>query len=323
MEEDKRGPNEGAEEPAQGMVQGDHDDNQQDAEARIAELVSKLSAELEATKAENEELKDRSLRLIAEMENLRRRTERDKSEFAKYAISEFARDVVGVGDNIRRAIEAVPKEVVTTDPALGSLIEGIEVTERELLKVLEKFQVKRFDPLGEPFNPHLHDAMTKIDIPNVPADTVVQVIHAGYMIDERVLRPAAVIVAKGSVRPEPPASSNNQSGGDQVPPGAMKVPDDVVSSFSARETGQHKQSRADVQQTVLGREFQADQPPERRRQNPSGASAEERVAPLRRRAAGESPHNDQRPQNGQGGKQNGQGGNKASTLHKPVISNNE
>jgi hypothetical protein len=130
------------------------------------------------------------------------------------------------------------------------------------------------------------------------------------------LRPAAVIVAKGSVRPEPPASSNHKAGDEQVPPGAMKVPDDVVSSFSARDTGQHKQSRPDVQKTVLGREFPADQPPERRRQSPSGAGAEERVAPLRRRAAGESPRNEQRPQNGQGG-------NKASTLHKPVINNNE
>ena len=308
MEEDKRGPNEGAEEPADDMAQSDQGETRPSSEAQIAELAVKLSVELEATKAENEELKDRSLRLIAEMENLRRRTERDKSEFAKYAISEFARDVVGVGDNIRRAIEAVPKELVTTDPALGSLIEGIEVTERELLKVLEKFQVKRFDPLGEPFNPHLHDAMTKIDIPNVPADTVVQVIHAGYMIDERVLRPAAVIVAKGSVRPEAPASSSHPSGGDSVPPGAMKVPDDVISS--ARETVQPKPPRPDVQQTVLGREFHTDQPPpERRRQNTSAASAEERVAPFRRRAAGgESP-------------QNGQGANKASTLHKPVISN--
>ena len=318
MEEDKPGTNEGAEEPAHGMAHDDHDEMQQSSEARIAELVGKLSTELDATKAENEELKDRSLRLIAEMENLRRRTERDKSEFAKYAISEFARDVVGVGDNIRRAIEAVPKELVATDPALGSLIEGIEVTERELLKVLEKFQVKRFDPLGEPFNPHLHDAMTKIDIPNVPADTVVQVIHAGFMIDERVLRPAAVIVAKGSIRPEPPASSGHQTGGgDHVPPGAMKVPDDVVSSSSARETAhQPRPARPDVQQTVLGREFHPNQPPERRRQNTSGASAEERVAPFRRRAvAGESPHDDQR--------QNGQAVNKASTLHKPVINNNE
>lgn len=317
MEEDKRGPDEGAEEPANSMPQTDDGEARSNSETQqIAELAVRLSAELEATKAENEELKDRSLRLIAEMENLRRRTERDKSEFAKYAISEFARDVVGVGDNIRRAIEAVPKELVSTDPALGSLIEGIEVTERELLKVLEKFQVKRFDPLGEPFNPHLHDAMTKIDIPNVPADTVVQVIHAGYMIDERVLRPAAVIVAKGSVRPEPPASSGHHAGGDQVPPGAMKVPDEVISSSLARDTAQQKPARPDVQQTVLGREFHNDPPPERRRQNTSGAGAEERVAQFRRRAAGESPHSDPRPQNGQGA-------NKASTLHKPVISNNE
>jgi molecular chaperone GrpE len=309
MEDDKRGPNEGAEEPANGMPHTHEGEAQPDTERQqIAELAMKLAAEVDAVKAENEELKDRSLRLIAEMENLRRRTERDKAEFAKYAISEFARDVVGVGDNIRRAIEAVPKDLVSDDPALGSLIEGIEVTERELLKVLEKFQVKRFDPLGEPFNPHLHDAMTKIDIPNVPADTVVQVINAGYMIDERVLRPAAVIVAKGTVRPEPPASSGPQSGGDPVPPGAMKVPDDVVSS--ARE------KRPDVQQTVLGREFHAEQPPERRRQASGGSGGDERVAQFRRRAAGETPHSDPRPQNGQAA-------NKASPLHKPVIGNSE
>ena len=313
MEEDKRGPNEGAEEPANSMAHGDgemHDDS----EARILELVGKLNAEIEATRTENAELKDRSLRLIAEMENLRRRTERDKSEFAKYAISEFARDVVGVGDNIRRAIEAVPKGLVATDPALGSLIEGIEVTERELLKVLEKFQVKRFDPLGEPFNPHLHEAMTKIDIPNVPADIVVQVIAAGFMIDERVLRPAAVIVAKGSVRPEPPMQSEPpQSGSDPVPPGAMRVPDDVVSSASnsARDGAAPKSPRPDVQQTVLGREFQGEA--DRRRQASSGQTAEERVAQFRRRAGGEGgSHHETRPQNGQGG-------NKASALHKPVI----
>ena len=314
MEEDKRGPNEGAEEPANGMTHTHEGEAQPGSETQqIADLAVKLSAELQTVKAENEELKDRSLRLIAEMENLRRRTERDKAEFAKYAISEFARDVVGVGDNIRRAIEAVPKESVSSDPALGSLIEGIEVTERELLKVLEKYQVKRFDPLGEPFNPHLHDAMTKIDIPNVPADTVVQVIHAGYMIDERVLRPAAVIVAKGSIRPEPPASSGQPAGGDPVPPGAMKVPDEFVSSSSA---AQHKAGRPDVQQNVLGRDFQADQPPERRRQS-SGATAEERVAPFRRRAAGAEPAQNEARQ------QNGQGVNKASALHKPVIGNNE
>ena len=129
------------------------------------------------------------------------------------------------------------------------------MTERELLKVLEKFQVKRFDPLGEPFNPHLHDAMTKIDIPNVPADTVVQVIHAGYMIDERVLRPAAVIVAKGSTRADPPASSGQQAGGEPVPPGAMKVPDDCRLLILGARHGADKPPRPDVQQNVLGRDY--------------------------------------------------------------------
>lgn len=319
-EEDKRGPNDGAEEPANGMTHSHDGEMQPGSEAQIAELVGKLSAELTATKAENDELKDRSLRLIAEMENLRRRTERDKSEFAKYAISEFARDVVGVGDNIRRAIEAVPKESVSGDPALGSLIEGIEVTERELLKVLDKFQVKRFDPLGEPFNPHLHDAMTKIDIPNVPADTVVQVIQAGYMIDERVLRPAAVIVAKGSVRAEPPVPpSSQQSGGDMVPPGAMKVPDGVVSSSSARETQQQqpRTGRPDVQQTVLGRDHYPEQQSERRRQGPG--QGDERVSQFRR----PRPPSSDVPQN-EGRSQSGQAASKASSaLHKPVIGNNE
>lgn len=320
MEEDKRGPNDGAEEPADGRSHSHDGEMQPGSEAQIAELVAKLSAELTATKAENDELKDRSLRLIAEMENLRRRTERDKSEFAKYAISEFARDVVGVGDNIRRAIEAVPKESVSGDPALGSLIEGIEVTERELLKVLDKFQVKRFDPLGEPFNPHLHDAMTKIDIPNVPADTVVQVIHAGYMIDERVLRPAAVIVAKGSVRADPPTPPASQQPGSDVPPGAMKVPDEVVSSSPAREAPPQQQQRAgrpDVQQTVLGgREYYQEQPTERRREPPR--TGDDRVSQFRRPRppAGDTPQSDSRSQSGQAA-------NKASALHKPVIGNSD
>lgn len=279
-----------------------------DAQAEAAsaqDVAARLSSEVEALKSENADLKDRLLRQIAEMENLRRRTERDKSEFAKYAISEFARDVVGVGDNIRRAIEAVPKGAVASDPVLGVLIEGIEVTERELLKVLERYQVKRFDPLGQPFNPHLHEAMTKIEVPNVAADTVVQVIHAGYMIDERVLRPAAVIVAKGSSKgSETPSAAGpgTQQGNDEpIPPGAMKVPSDVVSSA---DNPQARGIRPEVHQNVLGREFQG----ERRRQ-PGGN--EERVAQYRRQRAAGGDH--------EGRPQGGQGLNKASALHKPVI----
>ncbi|WP_088346701.1 MULTISPECIES: nucleotide exchange factor GrpE [Rhodomicrobium] len=299
MEEDKRGPDASGEDPLGGS------DAQADA-ASPQEQAIRLAAEIETLKTENAELKDKSLRLIAEMENLRRRTERDKSEFAKYAISEFARDVVGVGDNIRRAIEAVPKEAVVSDPALSSLIEGVEVTERELLKVLERFQVKRFDPIGQPFNPHLHEAMTKIEVPNVAADTVVQVIHAGYMIDERVLRPAAVIVAKGSSKgsetPGPSGPGAQQAADEPIPPGAMKVPSDVVSS-SDTPPQQPRGGRADVHQNVLGREFQG-------RRQAGGPGNDERAAPYRRqRGAGGEPFGEGRPQ----------GLNKASALHKPVI----
>lgn len=304
MEEDKHGANQAeprADAPSAGV---DHAAaNANATEAHGDDALVKLSAEVEAVKAENAELRDKSLRLIAEMENLRRRTERDKAEFAKYAISEFARDVIGVGDNIRRAIEAVPKDAVASDPALKSLIEGVEVTERELLKILEKYQVKRFDPLGEPFNPHLHEAMTKIDAPNVPAETVVQVIHAGYMIDERVLRPAAVIVAKGEKKPEPPKAEASEKD-EAPPPGAMRVPDEVQSSADAPPKSS---SRPEIQQNVLGRDFQA----EKRRGN--SASGEDRVAPFRRprSAAGDQSFSELRS--------NGGGAPRSSALHKPVI----
>jgi len=306
MEEDKRGPDQAAEERANGMSKAENAAETESVSGGEANFdpTAKLAAELEALKAENAELKDRALRLMAEMENLRRRTERDKSEFAKYAISEFARDIVGVGDNVRRAIQAVPKDAISSDPALMSLIEGIEVTERELLKTLEKYQIKRFDPLGEPFNPHLHDAMTKVDVPNVPADTVIQVIHAGFMIDERVLRPAAVIVAKGGLTSETPKPSLEKKD-EPVPPGAMKVPDDVVTSPMGGPSA--KPPRPDVQQNVLGREMA-----EQRRRYANGG--DHRVAPLRRprSTVGEQTAPEPRTQAGQNGP-------KPSPLHKPVI----
>ena len=145
------------------------------------------------------------LRTMAEMENLRRRTEREKTDMSKYAVSEFARDVVAIGDNLRRAIEAALKESRDENPALRTLLEGVEVTERELFKVLEKYGITRFDPLGEKFDPHVHEAMVKVDVPGAGVDQIVQVLHAGYKIADRVLRPAAVIVAKGGTpaRPEP------------------------------------------------------------------------------------------------------------------------
>jgi molecular chaperone GrpE len=150
---------------------------------------------------------------MAEMENFRRRSERDKSDGMKYAVSEFARDAVSIGDNLHRAIEAAQKEPLEHNPPLKTLLEGVEVTERELFKVLERHGITRFDPLGEKFDPHMHEAMVKVDVPGAPADAVVQVLQAGYKIGDRVLRPAAVIVAKGGTPARPESAEGPADGG--------------------------------------------------------------------------------------------------------------
>ena len=143
------------------------------------------------------DLTDRLLRAHAEMDNLRKRTERDKEETAKYAISKFAREVLAVGDNLQRATAAVPPGAADADPALKALVDGVGLTEREFLNVLERNGVKRIDPEGQPFNPHQHQAMIEIDQPDVPPGTIVQVYQPGYILEDRVLRPAMVVVAKG------------------------------------------------------------------------------------------------------------------------------
>jgi molecular chaperone GrpE len=144
------------------------------------------------------EYKDKLLRVLAEMENLRRRTEREIADIRAYGISAFARDIVGVADNMARGISALNAELQEkADAGLRALLEGVELTERELAKVLEKHGVKKFDPLGEKFDPNLHQAMFEIADASVPAGTVAQVVQPGYMIGERVLRPAMVAVSKG------------------------------------------------------------------------------------------------------------------------------
>ena len=168
------------------------------SQAAEAEQASKAILQaLNDLKAENTELRDRNLRTIAEMENFRRRAERDKTEGMKYAVSDFGRDMISVADNLRRAIEAVSKEAREQDPAVKSLLDGVEATERDLFKTFERHGITRFDPLGEKFDPNFHEAVIKVDAPNVPADVIVQVLQAGYKIGNRVLRPATVILAKG------------------------------------------------------------------------------------------------------------------------------
>ena len=156
---------------------------------------------LEALAKEVAEAKDRMLRTLAEMENLRKRTAREVSDARTYGISGFARDVLDIADNLQRALDAVPAEArAAADPGLKALIEGVELTERSLHNALEKHGVKKFDPAGEKFDPNVHQAMYEIPDPSVPVGTIAQVIQAGYTIGERVLRPALVGVAKGGAK---------------------------------------------------------------------------------------------------------------------------
>jgi molecular chaperone GrpE len=163
---------------------------------------------IEALKAENAELRDRLLRAVAEMENLRKRAEREVKDAGQYAISRFAHDLLGVGDNMRRALETVGGEArETADNVLIGLLDGVEMTERELLKTLDKHGVTRIAPQGEKFDPNFHQAMFEVPDETLPSGTVVQVMQPGYKIGERCLRPAMVGVSKGGprvqARPEP------------------------------------------------------------------------------------------------------------------------
>jgi len=174
-----------------------------------------------ALRAEAAELKDRLLRAHAEVENIRKRSEREKEETAKYAVTRFARDIVNVGDNFQRAIDAVPAGAAEQDAALKSFLEGVTMTERELLNVLERYGIKRVQPINETFNPHLHQAVMEIQRTDVPAGTVVQVFQAGFTIEDRVLRPAMVAVAKGGPKP---AQAPDGSAGPATPSPATPPP---------------------------------------------------------------------------------------------------
>src|ERR1700758_777697 len=165
-----------------------------------------------ALEREHSEMKDRLLRTLAEMENLRRRTEREIADSRLYSVTSFARDLLIVADNMRRALDAVTPELrASAENAVKSLIEGVELTERELLKALEKNGVRQFTPQGEKFDPNLHQAMFEIPDASVPAGSVVQVVQPGYMIGDRVLRPALVGGSKGGPKTAPVSSTNDNA----------------------------------------------------------------------------------------------------------------
>ncbi|GAB4529528.1 MAG: nucleotide exchange factor GrpE [Roseibium sp.] len=170
-----------------------------ETEAAAAETAEDAGADpIEALTAENADLKDRALRAMAEMENLRRRTEKEIKDARQYAVSGFARDMLTVSDNLRRALEALPEDDRrNADAGIAALIEGVEMIERDLLNQLEKNGVRKLEPEGQKFDPNFHQAMFEVPNTEVPNNTVVQVVQAGYVIGERVLRPAMVGVSRG------------------------------------------------------------------------------------------------------------------------------
>ena len=194
-------------------------DTSQPSEADPAPLdggVSAAAALIEQLSNEAADLKDRLLRTLAEMENLRRRTEREVAESRTYGVASFARDILAIADNMARALQTLRAELKErADAGVKALLDGVELTERELAKVLEKHGVRKFEPQPrEKFDPNLHQAMYEVQDSALPAGTVAQVVQAGYMIGERMLRPALVAVAKGG----PKAAAEPTASADAAPP---------------------------------------------------------------------------------------------------------
>lgn len=143
-------------------------------------------------------LKDQALRALAEAENTRRRSERELQDMSKYAVTAFARDLVGVLENLQRALAAIPDTMKQEQPAVGNLATGVEMTLAELMQAFEKQRITRIDPMGQKFDHNFHQAVAQIAAPDVEEGTVVQVLQAGYTIADRLLRPAMVGVAMRS-----------------------------------------------------------------------------------------------------------------------------
>lgn len=165
-----------------------------DAAARIAELEARLAAlEDEAGKA-----RDQALRAMAEAENTRRRIQRDAEEREKFALSGFARELTSVVDNLRRALETLPAEARTGDARLDQFAQGVELTEREFMAILDRNGIRRVNPLGQAFDHNLHQAIAQAESAEHAPGMVMQVVQAGYTLHGRILRPALVVVAKAA-----------------------------------------------------------------------------------------------------------------------------
>jgi molecular chaperone GrpE len=201
----------------------------------LAAETARLAQEVATLKGQIADLTDRMLRAHAEMDNLRKRAAKDKEETAKYAIQKFATDVCNVADNFDRAISSVPAGAAAEDTAFKSLLDGVSITEREFLNVLERHGVKRVSPQGAMFNPHQHQAVMEAQDASVPAGTIVQVFQQGYMIEERVLRPAMVVVAKGGAKT--PKAKDTEAAAQPAPAAEPPPPKPGESNDPSAQSG--------------------------------------------------------------------------------------
>ena len=167
-----------------------------------------------ALEAEAAQLKDQLLRALAEAENVRRRAQRDRADAQKYAAAPMLHDLLTVADNLTRAIQSVPGDEPFEDERLKTLLAGIELTEKELASVFQRHHVTKLEPLGETLDPHRHEAMFEVPDPSTPSGTVVQVVEPGYLLHDRLLRPARVGVAKGGA---PAAQAQAPDAAEEAP----------------------------------------------------------------------------------------------------------
>jgi molecular chaperone GrpE len=165
---------------------------------------------------ENAELKDRMLRALADAENTRRRSEREREENRQYAVTSFARDMLNVADNLNRALQSIPEDArAQATPQIKAVLDGVEATERQLLAALERHGVRRIETAGAKFDPHLHQAIAEVASEGRPAGTIVNVVQTGYVIADRLLRPAMVTVAARD------AAESASPAGDSMPGGTL------------------------------------------------------------------------------------------------------
>ena len=183
----------------------DADETEGDASEEAESGDGDLSPE-----AEIADLKDKLLRALADTENLRRRSQKDREDALKYSSANFARDMLSVADNLRRAIESIPEDGDPDGQALVGFIEGISLTEKELLSTLERHGIQKVEPMGEKFDPQYHEAMFEVPTNDAAAGTVVQVVETGYVIHDRLLRPAKVGIAKAGDGPAGPADPGDK-----------------------------------------------------------------------------------------------------------------